>query len=241
MNFGTRQIRTSGKGSGSIELTLPYELRDLVGLPCRITLRDGSRPEIVLQPDLGRAVAGFTRVWTGMVAVMLPEHAEVSLPVGAFAFGLQPGVQGGERPYLCWRDGLALGAAPPHDPLIVARTGAAFAQVLADRLGIAASLAGDFGASCGFLATGMVPMSGVQEICDVVAGALPVSQRPSGPPASLTDPGAAGAAGTLFWETVAARLAACTDLFAHWTAHPAELAALRGAWQRGFSIEMTGG
>ena len=52
MDLGVRQIRSAGKGSGSIELTLPADLRDLVGLQCRIMLRDGSRPDIVLQPDL---------------------------------------------------------------------------------------------------------------------------------------------------------------------------------------------
>ena len=118
MDLGVRQIRTSGKGSGSIELTLPAGLRDLVGLPCRVILRDGSRPDIVLQPDLRHALAAFKTVWHAMGAAVVPDDAKtsimpVALPLGEFAFGLQPRATGGEMPYLCWRDGLALAALGP--------------------------------------------------------------------------------------------------------------------------------
>ena len=241
MHLGTRQIRTSGKGSGSIELTLPSELRDLVGLPCRVLLRDGSRPEIVLQPDLGRAIAGFTGIWQPMVAALLPERGEQSLRLAAFTFGLQPGGMSADRPYLCWRDGLALGAAPPHDPLTAARTIAAFGQVLADGFHIAPSFAAAFGAAAGLLATGTLPRTDLQEICDVVAGALPPPLRLACTASLLADPEGTGAAGAAFWERAAAPIAAAAELFHRWTADPSELATLRCAWQRGFSIEMSEG
>ena len=91
MDLGVRHIRTAGKGSGSIELTLPAELRDLVGLPCRIVLRDGSRPDIVLQPDLQRALIAFATLWQAMARGLLRDGVASAggedppkLPVAAF-------------------------------------------------------------------------------------------------------------------------------------------------------------
>jgi hypothetical protein len=194
MNLGTRQIRTSGKGSGSIELTLPSDLRDLVGLPCRVLLRDGSRPEIVLQPDLGRSVTGFTQVWQAMVAALVPDRADLPLRLGAFAFGLLPGTASGDRPHLCWRDGLILGARPPHDPLLVSRTVAAFGQVLAESFAIAPGLAAEFGAVCGLLATGVLPTPTWQQISDLVAAALPKARHTDAAVAILAAQHGAGAA-----------------------------------------------
>ncbi len=240
MDLGTRQIRTSGKGSGSIELTLPSDLRDLVGLPCRVLLRDGLRPEIALQPDLGRAVAGFTRVWQAMLAAILPDRADQPLQLGAFVLGLQPGMSGGDRPYLCWRDGLVLMGGPPHDRLVVARTVASFAQSLAATWAIAPGLAGEFGAACGLLATGQIPSPGSQQICDLVATSLPEARCPQAA-SILADPVGEGAAGAEFWQRATAPLCAAIDLFIGWTANPSDLATLRAAWQRGFSIELSGG
>jgi hypothetical protein len=95
-------------------------------------LRDGSRPDIVLQPDLRRAQQGFVALWQAMATVLLRDDAGTPpLPLGVFSFGLQPRAVGGEMPFLCWRDGLALSASAPHDPGAVSRTLAAFGQAMA--------------------------------------------------------------------------------------------------------------
>lgn len=176
MDLGVRQIRTSGKGSGSIELTLPTDLRDLVGLPCRIILRDGSRPDIVLQPDLRRAHQAFSELWQAMATALLPGDAEIpAFPVGAFGFGLHPRGRGGDLPFLCWRDGLVLAAAAPHDPDAVSRTLAALGHAMAQGLSIDPALGFAFGAACGYLVAGVPPTSDGQEACDIAAVALHVT------------------------------------------------------------------
>ena len=239
MLLGTRQIRTSGKGSGSIELTLPAELRDLVGLPCRIMLRDGSRPDIVLQPDMKGAIAGFAQLWRGLAGALQGDRDAEPLRLGAFAFGLQPHTGRNEVPYLCWRDGLALALPPPHDPVAVSRTLAAFGQVLAAELGISAELASGFGAACGYLTTGVLPTTDAQEMCDLAASSLHGKPRPDAA-TRLAGLDTADATSEAFWSLAAPLATAVTDLFLSWTADPSSLSNLRSAWQRGFSIEMSG-
>ncbi|MBI1879961.1 MAG: hypothetical protein HYR94_17375, partial [Chloroflexi bacterium] len=63
MYLGTRKIRSAGRTSGSIELTLPPQLQGLEGVECRLVVRDGPRPEIVLQPDLSAAQALLQELW----------------------------------------------------------------------------------------------------------------------------------------------------------------------------------
>ena len=260
MDLGVRQIRTAGKGSGSIELTLPAGLRDLVGVPCRIILRDGSRPDIVLQPDLRRAHQAFTKIWRSMAAALLPAYDDASasslslpatLPLDAFSFGLQQRADTGELPYLCWRDGLALSGAAPHDPAAVSRTVAALGHAVAGRLHIDPALAAGFGAACGYLVSGVAATPEGQEACDLTADALrrgyhrvradgPDTAGAAKPWASAGDACTAGVLAATFWRRAAPLLAATAELFVAWTDDPSSHATLRAAWWRGRSIEMSG-
>lgn len=235
MDLGVRQIRTAGKGSGSIELTLPTDLRDLVGVPCRIILRDGSRPDIVLQPDLQTAHRAFSALWQAMAATLLREGANPpALPVAAFGFGLQPRSSGGGTPFLCWRDGLALAASPPHEAGAVSRTVAAFGHALASALDIDPALASGFGAACGFMLSGILATCDAQEACDLAALHLGQSNVP--PPLNR----AGDAMGSAFWRLAGPSLAATADLFAGWSMDPSGHATLRAAWRRSRTIEMGG-
>jgi len=229
MDLGVRQIRTAGKGSGSIELTLPADLRDLVGLPCRITLRDGNRPDIVLQPDLQRAHRAFAMLWHAMADVLLTDDTPFPLP--DFTFGLHPRYGGNPAPFLSWRDGLALAGPPPHDAAAVSRTLATFGQVMAPLIDIDPALSAAFGAACGFLLTGAPPTPDAQQACDLVALHLADTRPPLG---------ALDATGSPFWLLAEPVLAAAAGLFAAWTADPAGHATLCAAWRRGRSIEMSG-
>ncbi|NKC33765.1 hypothetical protein, partial [Falsiroseomonas selenitidurans] len=121
MEFGTRSIRSAGKGSGSVEVTLPAVFRGLAGLPCRVALRDGLRPELVLQPELGPARAAFTRLWDMLAAAMALEPA--APPLADCALTLWPATEAPAAvPRLAWADGLALAACAPHPPAAVARS-----------------------------------------------------------------------------------------------------------------------
>ena len=235
MDLGVRQIRTAGRGSGSIELTLPTDLRDLVGVPCRIILHDGSRPDIVLQPDLQTAHRAFSALWQAMAATLLPEDARPpALSLAAFGFGLQPRSSGGGMPFLCWRDGLALAASPPHAADAVSRTVAALGHALAAPLDIDPALASGFGAACGFMLCGVPATSDAQETCDLAA--LHLGQPNVAPPLTC----ASDALGNPFWHLAAPLLAATASLFAGWTADPSGQATLRAARRRSRTIEMSG-
>jgi len=236
MDFGTRQIRTAGKGSGSVELTLPGELRRLVGLPCRILLHDGERPNIVLQPDLARARDAFGALWGALALALLGEPAP-AFPAPAFSFGLLRRAGGADCPYLCWQDGLALGAGTATAEAVACSI-AACAQQMAPDLAIAPSLAGPFGAVCGFTAIGRVAFPDWQVHCDVACVAL------SGHPA--WHPGHAFAQapdtrGDPFWAQLTPALCRVADVFAGWSQPGSAYPALRAAWRRGRSIELQQG
>ena len=137
-------------------------------------------------------------------------------------------------PFLCWRDGLALAASPPHAAGAVSRTLAALGHALAAPLDINPALASGFGAACGYLLCGVAATSDAQEACDLAA--LHLGQPNVAPPLSC----AGDAMGDAFWRLAAPLLAATAELFAGWTADPSGHAMLRAAWRRGRTIEMSG-
>ena len=63
MYLGMSKIRSAGRTSGSIEMTLPPALQAFTGLGCRVMVRDGLQPEIVLQPDFGDAWSSVEALW----------------------------------------------------------------------------------------------------------------------------------------------------------------------------------
>lgn len=233
MELGTRSIRSAGAGSGSIEVTLPGALRPLTGLRCRIALRDGLRPEIVLQPDLATARDAFARLWTLIAGAAGAEDA------GALAFAdlpltLHP-APSGPAARLAWTDGLALALPPPHPPEVLARAIRGLGAVLAGRIGIAPCHGAGFGASAAQAMTGLVADPSDQAACDIAA-------------AALSDLGIAAApvppAGDAFapdrWAAAAPRLRAIAELHQDWSVDPDRHAAVRAAWRRGVTLELSG-
>ena len=63
MYLGMCKIRSAGRTSGSIEITLPPALQTFTGLGCRVVVRDGLHPEIVLQPDFADAWSYLEALW----------------------------------------------------------------------------------------------------------------------------------------------------------------------------------
>jgi hypothetical protein len=248
MELGARHIRTAGKGSGSIELTLPAALRDLVGLRCRIVLRDGSRPDIVLQPDLQAAQTAFETAWLGMASCL---HATRScggatlgppraMPHSGFLYGLHPrATTGCGAPFLAWGDGIRLSAGDLADAACLSRVIAGFGQAMAPDLEIGDDLAAGFGAACSFLVTGVTPAPEWQEPCDVAAASLPDLGTPGQALRRLREAKSGSAQTPSLWAHAAPVLAAACGLFQFWTVNPGAHAALRAAWRRGRMIEMS--
>ncbi|MBK1662552.1 hypothetical protein [Paracraurococcus ruber] len=234
MDLGTRSIRSAGLGSGSIEVTLPASLRALQGLPCRIALRDGHRPEIALTPDLGPARAAFARL-----AALLDDALGLPpapLGIADFTLSLHSHGAAAPRPRLAWADGLALVAPPPQAMDAVARTLRGLGQHAAGRLGLADTLAPGFGAALAWAVTGRVADAADQPACDIAAAALAEGgiTGPAGPdgPANGFDPA--------LWAQAAPRLRRLLALHQDWSTHPQHHAAYAEAWRRGVACELSG-
>lgn len=158
MHLGTRRIRSAGRNSGSIEVTLPTALQVLEGVECRLMVRNGSRPEIVLQPDLAAARALFCELWQKL-CVGLEEIGEIGdFSPADFTLTLFPAQHWHHRPPLAYADALALLHQPPKadhwesEPLARLLTFMAVAAV--HRLGLTESLALAFGDAVAYLVTG---------------------------------------------------------------------------------------
>jgi hypothetical protein len=245
MDLGTRQIRTAGRGSGSVELTLPGALRQFVGLRCRITLHDGARPDIVLRPDLSPALREFAAIWHALHGVFTAEawQEDGPFPADSFDFSLLPKPGAPGAPVLCWQDGLALAMPPDPGPGPAGRSIAACATQLAAELGIAPGLGIAFGAACGFLAAGDMLFAAWQEPSDIVSSVLAARRGEAPVP---WQPGealraAANRPCAALWDDIAPGLAFCASLFAGWSAPESRYPDLRAAWRRGHAIEMTRG
>lgn len=117
MYLGIRRIRSAGRTSGSIEITLPTDLQFLEGVECRLMVRDGSCPEIVLQPDLSAAQSLFHTLWQKL-RLGLGEIDELGdFSPADFTLALFPPHHWQERPPLACADALAvIHQTSPHSP-----------------------------------------------------------------------------------------------------------------------------
>jgi len=164
-SIGIRRVRSAGRASGSIEITLPPELAALEGLDCRIVLRDGARPEIVLEPDLAPAVAIFTRAWTRLRTLLRLAGDIGEFPAQECELTLLPGQRQNGRPLLIYSHawqvsvlGRRIADAAPATMSLADRhtalTGlvAPLATVAGQRLGLVGPMAAAFGVALAGLA-----------------------------------------------------------------------------------------
>jgi hypothetical protein len=160
MYLGTRRIRSAGRTSGSIEITLPAQLQILEGTACRLMVRDGPRPEIVLQTDLSAAQALFQELWQKLRLGLKEMDDLGDFSPADFTLALFPPRHWQERPPLAYADALAVlrqrGEHAPRDgsPEAIVRLLAFLAVAAAHRLGLNGSLALAFGDAVAYLITG---------------------------------------------------------------------------------------
>ncbi len=161
MHFGKRNIRSAGRSSGSVEITLPVELAVLEGVACRLSLRDGLVPEIVLQPDLLAIIPVFDKLWN-LLRLGLEEIGEIGdFAEADYGFGLFRASKLGTTPSLIYADALlirrSLDADIDASPQLLeafARIIESMAAVAGSRLGLSSERAALFGNEVACLVSG---------------------------------------------------------------------------------------
>lgn len=165
MQFGKRNIRSSGRGSGSVEITLPINLAMLEAVPCSIELRDGLIPEIVLRTDLFFLLPVFETAWQCLASGVEQVGDVGSFSESDYVIGLFAERGFADRPCLAYADALPAWrhrnsgetAARPADPEVLescARIFEAMATVAGTRLGLSPATAALLGNQIAYAATG---------------------------------------------------------------------------------------
>jgi hypothetical protein len=235
MYLGKRKIRSAGRNSGSVELTLPALLQRLEGVECRLLVRDGPRPEIVLQPDFAAAQALLETLWR-QLSVGLGEIDEIGeFNAADFTLALFPPRHWPEQPPLAYIDILALqrraadrtyDALPEGWPRLLAALGVAAAY----RLGLRPPLALAFGDVIAYLFTGVSADVGAdfeRGMAYQIVWSMPETARIAN---GVEDDDA--------WWQARPVLRAIYQQFRAWHEQPQVYAAAREQWRRALNVEM---
>lgn len=155
-----RKVRSAGRTSGSIEITLPPEVQALEGIECRLIFRDGAHPEIVIQPDVSVAEVVFGDLWEKLRLAFQQIGDIGPFTLSDFNVSFLPPRHWHEHPPLSYRDALAIyrdnqnefqGDSSGLNHMITFLTvGGAY------RLGLQNRYALVFGVIVGYLVSGMI-------------------------------------------------------------------------------------
>jgi hypothetical protein len=239
MRLGTRKVRSAGRTSGSVEITLPVEVQALTGIGCEITLQDGVQPQIVLQPDLSVAQALFIELWE-MLREGLGDVGDVGdFVLSDFNVALLPPRHWHERPPLSYHDALTLqGYIEQQAPSTRIQNSAALLRLITFlainagyRLGLREQIAIAFGDALGYLVTGVSGGHGSEFERDAALAAYGAGQRlVAGQITALSIDDD--------WTVAQEGLRRVYELFAAWQEDPAEYEAARNRWwQSGITVE----
>lgn len=234
MYLGERRIRSAGRTSGSIEITLPARLHVLEGVECSLVVRDGLRPEIVLQPDLSDACVLFGQLWENL-RLGLAEVGEIDdFSLSRFTLALFPPAHWRERPPLAYADALAVlqgdRGQDEGGREALTRLLAFLAVAAGHQLGLEGGLAVAFGDAVAYLATGLPAGLGT----DFERGmAHRLFWGDSRVPRLQSFP-----LGEAVWRRARSGLRAVYGRFHTWQTNPASYGADREKWYRALTVEM---
>jgi hypothetical protein len=232
--LGRRIIRSAGRTSGSIEITLPIPLQVLEGVECRITVRDGSRPEIVLQPDLSASQALFQTLWDKL-RLGLGEIEEVGefSPVD-FALALFAPPHWQERPPLAYADGLTVlhrrAGQEEQEPEALIRLLSSLAVAAGYRLDLRGVMALAFGDAVAYIITG-VPTGLGTDFERGMAHRLFWGEAGAQPPLG-------SAFDDRVWQQARPGFRRVHDQFHAWQMAPQLCAVTREQWYRALSVDI---
>ena len=234
IDLGNRRIRSAGRTSGSIEITLPAQLQFLEGVECRLMVRDGPRPEIVLQTDLSAAQALLQELWQKLRFGLEEIHDLGDFSPADFTLALFPPRHWQERPPLAYSDALAVlqqrAGRNGQAPEVVLRLLAFLAVAAAYRLGLEGALALAFGDAVAYLITGTPAGLGT----DFERGMAHRAFWGSGqPPQPLGSPFS-----DQVWEQARSGLRRVHEQLRAWQDDAEAYATARNRWYRALMVEM---
>ncbi len=236
MYLGIRKVRSAGRTSGSIEVTLPTQLQSLEGVECRLMVRDGTRPEIVLQPDLSSAQALFHTLWQRL-RLGLGEVGEIGdFSLSDFTLTLFPPPHWEERPPLAYGEALDVlrqwTGPGNHASESLARLVACLAVAAGYRLGLKDPLALAFGDAVAYLIAGASAGLGTDFERGMAHRLLWGEGRAQQPLGSAFD--------GQVWQQAQLGLRQVYDQFRTWQENPDAYTSAREKWYRGLEVEMQG-
>jgi len=238
MDWGSRRIRSAGRTSGSVEITLPAEMQTLEGIECRLVLRDGARPEIVLQPDVSLAETVFAELWERLRLAFQKIGDIGDFSLADFDVGLLPPRYWRDKPPLSYQDALAIHrsrqkkAGPGR-----LREGSGATHVVTFlavdagyRLGLEGRFALAFGVVVGYLVSGMSAGHGADFERDVALTLFEGEEKTGLAPI-----------GSLIkkerWEEAQEGFKRVYDRFREWQENPAAYEAAREKWWEALTVE----
>lgn len=233
-----RKVRSSGRTSGSIEITLPPEMHALEGIECRLILCDGARPEIVIQPDVSLAEIIFADLWE-QLRVAFNQIGDIGdFTLSDFNVSFLPPRHWHDRPPLSYRDALAIYRAHQGQfqmdnsglshVITFLTVGAAYRLGLKDRYALV------FGVIVGYLVSGMSAGHGADFEQDLALQLFNGSaDTAAGQPGNYED-AAVIPLGALFteqhWERAQEGFKRIFDQVQRWQNDPASYEAVRRKW-----------
>ncbi len=237
MYLGKCKIRSAGRTSGSIEITLPPALQPFTGLGCRVVVRDGLQPEIVLQPDLAEVRSLLKTLWHRLSIALGTSESTGEFEPSAFVFVLLPPRH--------WQRGLPLAYADivhlmhsgeeraAGDPEALARILSALAAAIGRTLGLQASFAFGFGDAVAYAVTQVAAGFGSDFERSMTAGLCRQAQLGERPPGSPLE--------EEFWHECEPALRRIYEQFRAWQNKPSQYEAARQQWYRALQCESVPG
>ena len=234
MYLGKRSVRSAGRTSGSVEITLPARLQLLVGVDCHLIMRDGPRPEVVLQPDLAVAHELFRDLWERLRIGLSDVDDVGEFAATDFTLTLFMPSHWQERPPLVSANALhVLRTRARHggdygEPL--AQILASLGYVAAMRLGLKGKLSLAFGDALAYVLTGCSVGLGTDFERGVTRQIYLENLNGLEPLASLFDHAT--------WRRCAPAFKRIYEQFCAWQDHPGTYSAANERWYRALAMEV---
>ena len=233
MYLGMCKIRSAGRTSGSIEITLPPALQTFTGLGCRVVVRDGLHPEIVLQPDFTDAWSYLEALWDKLSLALGSNESIGNFAPNTFMLTLLPPRHSQRGLPLAYSDLVTLTRSgenrPEGESEALARVLSVLAAAIAGELGLEQALALGFGDAVAYVITQVSAGFGTDFERSMAASLSRQANFRLRPSASPFD--------DEFWLECEPALRRIHEQFRAWQGTPERYQAARRQWYRSLQCE----